>query len=46
MIDTGDLQEAETWLERYEVLAERSASPWALATAARSRGLLCEARGD
>ena len=46
MIGVGDLQEAETWLERYEDLAARSTSPWALATAARSRGLLCEARGN
>jgi DNA-binding CsgD family transcriptional regulator len=46
MIGTGDLQEAETWLERYEDLAARSSSPWAHATAARSRGLLCEARGN
>jgi len=46
MIGVGDLQEAETWLERYEDLAARSRSPWALATAARSRGLLCEARGN
>jgi DNA-binding CsgD family transcriptional regulator len=46
MIGTGDLQEAETWLERYEDLAARSGSPWALATASRSRGLLCEARGN
>jgi DNA-binding CsgD family transcriptional regulator len=46
MIGTGDLQEAETWLTRYEDLAARSRSPWALATAARSRGLLCEARGN
>jgi DNA-binding CsgD family transcriptional regulator len=46
MIGTGDLQEAETWLEHYEDLAARSMSPWALATAARSRGLLCEARGN
>jgi DNA-binding CsgD family transcriptional regulator len=45
MIGTGDHQEAETWLERYEDLAARSSSPWALATAARSRALLCEARG-
>jgi DNA-binding CsgD family transcriptional regulator len=46
MIGTGDLREAETWLARYEDLAARSSSPWALATAARSRGLLCEARGN
>jgi DNA-binding CsgD family transcriptional regulator len=46
MIGTGDHHEAETWLARYEDLAERSTSPWALATAARSRGLLFEARGN
>jgi DNA-binding CsgD family transcriptional regulator len=46
MIGAGELQEAEAWLERYEDLAERSRSPWALATAARNRGQLCEARGD
>jgi DNA-binding CsgD family transcriptional regulator len=46
MIGAGDLPAAETWLERYEDLAARSKSPWALATAARSRGLLCEAGGD
>lgn len=46
MIGTGELQEAEAWLERYEDLAVRSKSPWALATAARSRGLLYEAHGN
>ena len=46
MIGVGDLPAAEAWLERYEDLAVRSRSPWALATAARSRGLLSEARGD
>ena len=46
MIGTGELQEAELWLERYEALAGRSGSPWALATSARDRGLLCEARGN
>src|SRR6185312_12161556 len=46
MIGAGELQEAELWLERYEDLAGRSESPWALATASRDRGLLCEARGD
>jgi DNA-binding CsgD family transcriptional regulator len=46
MIGVGDLDEAGVWLERYEHLAERSTSPWALATAARGRGLLCEAQGD
>jgi DNA-binding CsgD family transcriptional regulator len=46
MIGAGELQEAEVWLERYEELAGRSSSPWALATAARDRALLCEARGN
>jgi DNA-binding CsgD family transcriptional regulator len=46
MIAVGDLDEAGVWLERYELLAKRSTSAWALATAARSRGLLCEAGGD
>ena len=46
MIAVGDLDEGRLWLERYEGLAKRSASPWALATAARERGLLCAAEGD
>ena len=46
MIAVGDLDEAEVWLECYERLAQRSMSAWAVATAARSRGLLCEAAGD
>lgn len=46
MVGIGDLDEAAVWLERYEHLAERSTSPWALATAARGRGLLCEAEGN
>jgi DNA-binding CsgD family transcriptional regulator len=46
MIGVGNLEQARMWLERYENLAERSTSPWALATAARSRGLLCEADGN
>ena len=46
MITVGDLDEGRIWLERYEGLAKRSASPWALATAARERGLLCAAEGD
>jgi DNA-binding CsgD family transcriptional regulator len=46
MIAVGDLDEGRIWLERYEGLAKRSASPWALATAARGRGLLCAAEGD
>jgi DNA-binding CsgD family transcriptional regulator len=46
MTGAGDLREAETWLARYEDLAAHSRSPWALATAARNRGLLYEAHGQ
>jgi DNA-binding CsgD family transcriptional regulator len=46
MVGVRDLEEAGVWLDRYERLAERSTSPWALATAARSRALLCEAGGN
>jgi DNA-binding CsgD family transcriptional regulator len=46
MIAIGELDEARACLERYEHLAQRSNSPWALATAARSRGLLSAAEGD
>jgi DNA-binding CsgD family transcriptional regulator len=46
MIGVADLEEARVWLTRYEDLATRSTSPWALATAARGRGLLAAAEGD
>jgi DNA-binding CsgD family transcriptional regulator len=46
MIAVGDLDDAGAWLTRYENLAERSRSPWALATAARARGLLSATEGD
>ncbi|MDQ6806210.1 MAG: AAA family ATPase [Actinomycetota bacterium] len=46
MIAIGELGEARACLERYEQLARRSDSPWALATAARSRGLLAAAEGE
>jgi DNA-binding CsgD family transcriptional regulator len=46
MIAVGDLEAAGVWLERYERLAQRSTSAWAVATAARSRGLLREADGN
>jgi DNA-binding CsgD family transcriptional regulator len=46
MIAVGDLDEAAVWLARYETLAQRSTSAWALATAARGRGLLSSAQGD
>ncbi|HYZ82342.1 MAG TPA: LuxR C-terminal-related transcriptional regulator, partial [Solirubrobacteraceae bacterium] len=46
MIAVGALADARLWLNRYEDLAKRSTSPWALATAARCRGLLSAAEGD
>lgn len=46
MIAIGELGEARDCLTRYEQLARRSDSPWALATAARSRGLLAAAEGE
>jgi DNA-binding CsgD family transcriptional regulator len=46
MIGVGNVDDASDCLARYEALAERSGSPWALATAARGRGLLCAAGGD
>ena len=45
-IAIGDLDQARVCLERYEQLAHRSKSPWALATAARDRGLLAAAEGQ
>jgi ATP/maltotriose-dependent transcriptional regulator MalT len=46
MIETGRLEDARDRLQRYEELAKRSRSPWALATASRGRGLLWAASGD
>jgi DNA-binding CsgD family transcriptional regulator len=46
MIAIGELEHAQACLERYEELAGRSKSPWALATAARDRGLLAAATGQ
>mgnify|MGYP001352659067 CR=1 FL=1 len=46
MVAVGDLDEAAVWLTRYDALAERSTSAWALATAARGHGLLSAAEGD
>jgi DNA-binding CsgD family transcriptional regulator len=46
LIAIGELDEARACLERYEHLARRSQSPWALATAARGGGLLSAAEGD
>jgi DNA-binding CsgD family transcriptional regulator len=45
-IGVGELEQARSYLEQYEERAERSASPWALATAARGRGLLASVEGD
>jgi DNA-binding CsgD family transcriptional regulator len=46
LIAIGELDEARACLERYQHLARRSRSPWALATAARGGGLLSAAEGD
>jgi DNA-binding CsgD family transcriptional regulator len=46
MIAIGELDQGRVWLERFEQLAVRSTSPWALATAARGRALLAAADGQ
>jgi DNA-binding CsgD family transcriptional regulator len=46
LVALGDLAEARNHLESYEFAAERYGSPWAVAAAARCRGLLCAAEGD
>ncbi len=46
LIGIGELELARSYVEGYVDRAERSASPWALATAARGRGLLAAAEGD
>lgn len=46
LLGIGELDVARSYLEDYEDRAVRSASPWALATAARGRGLLAAAEGD
>ena len=43
LIAADELDQAHAYLEQYEANAERAASPWAIAAAARCRGLL-EAR--
>jgi DNA-binding CsgD family transcriptional regulator len=40
------LHRADAYLTQYEARARRADSPWALATAARCRGLRCAAGGD
>jgi DNA-binding CsgD family transcriptional regulator len=46
LVEVGELERAATYLARYEALAQRSGSVWALATAARCRGLLSAAQGS
>jgi len=46
LVATGDVALAQSYLERYADMAHRSASAWALAIAARCRGLLAAAAGD
>jgi DNA-binding CsgD family transcriptional regulator len=45
-IGVGELERARSYLEQYEERAQRSASPWALATAARGSGLLASVEAD
>jgi len=42
----GELELARSYLDHYELHARQLGSPWALAAAARCRGLLCAAEGD
>jgi DNA-binding CsgD family transcriptional regulator len=46
LVGLGELEQAAAHLDHYERSAERLGSPWALAGAARCRGLLAAARGD
>ena len=46
IVGIGELDVASSYIAQYEDRAERSASPWALATASRGRGLLAAAEGD
>jgi DNA-binding CsgD family transcriptional regulator len=46
LVEIGELERAATYLARYEALAQRSGSVWALATSARCRGLLSAAQGS
>jgi DNA-binding CsgD family transcriptional regulator len=46
VIALRELEQARAYLEQYEERASRSGSRWALATAARCRGLLAAAAGD
>jgi DNA-binding CsgD family transcriptional regulator len=46
LITLGELDGARAYLEPYEEHAARVGDPWAVACAARCRGLLCAAGGD
>ena len=46
LISVGDLEHARAYLDAYAGHAERIASSWAMAAAARCRGLLAAAEGD
>jgi DNA-binding CsgD family transcriptional regulator len=46
LIAGGELEAARGYLERYDEIARRASSPWAIAGAARCRGLLATAEGD
>ena len=46
LVSLGRLEEAEALLERLERQGRALDRPWAIATAARGRGLLTAARGD
>lgn len=46
LVSLGELDEAERILTSFERLAASSGRPWAIATAARCRGLLLAAHGD
>jgi len=45
LVEVGNIERAATYLARYEALAQRSGSVWALATSARCRGLVSAAQG-
>jgi DNA-binding CsgD family transcriptional regulator len=45
LVALGELDQARVYLEHYEANAQRLRSPWALAGAARCRGLLSAAEG-
>jgi DNA-binding CsgD family transcriptional regulator len=46
LITLGDLEQAHAYLDNYEQRGRQLESPWAVAAAARCRGLLSAAEGD